>query len=302
MTKPQPHHRARHARRRLHRLHYAAICAISFLLVLLHFGAPHQARPKPTLALVVPATGDDYQCFAAHLVKCLLKMTSLPEEVIFVVSGWVDGFGSAAHLKQLEELTDVQVLRYAHKQNQATNRNLGAAVSRTDYVFFFDIDDVLHTSVFSILRHALSPTTTNFDAAMFSHGPFTTLNHFQMLPKKPLCITSRKPCADIPVYTSTALFRELFMHWFAEYAWSYESHHLCCQEHPHRSLAPGWLLVNRTSFLSHGVFDDRISRGEDGNQIARMIASGLSVIYIDTEIGYYNRDHTNPPCQSDVRR
>ena len=248
-----------------------------------------------SVSLVIPATHADFKCFVKHFAESLQQNTgSLPDEVIFIVSSW-SGPTEPLPSCVLSLMSSLQtyVVPFTRSQNQARNRNVGATLATGDYVFFFDIDDVIHPAAFDLVRQAI----TRFekpDTIMFSHGPYESLSLLQIIPRIPFCINSRKGCALQNVYVSEQLFHDLFQHWFDDEHLLYT--HFCCLQNVHSSPAPGWLLARRSIFLSHGVYDDRFATGEDGNQIARMLSNNLEVLYLDLQIGYYNRRHDRPSC------
>ena len=248
------------------------------------------------LSLVVPSTGEDFLCFSEHLIDSLLTMSDKPDECIIIVSGW-DGEYDVTIFEKLRSLIPVTVVPFAEDQNQARNRNIGASLASGEYVFFFDIDDVLHQNAFGIIRDVIV-AHKHPHGVILSHGAFSDLKYRQAPPWRPFCRSSKNLCENESPHVSSQLFHDLFEHWFAEE--SLDAMNFCCLPGPHRNLAPGWLLAHRSHFLLGGIFDDRIDRGEDGNQIARMLSHGLEVIYVDTIIGYYNSDHTRPTCASSL--
>ena len=251
---------------------------------------------NPYLSLVIPATREDFLCYSGHLSRRLRQLAMLPNECIIVVSDW-QGHVDQTTFADLKTLLDIHLITLPHVQNQARNRNTGAAIARGEYIFFFDIDDVLHkfafASIFASIRLFNRP-----DGVVFSHGPYSNLRKPQALPDKPFCMTTTERCAKHPPHTSQELFRDLFEHWFVEK--DLASSHWCCMRDFHQKLAPGWLLVKRSSFLTHGIFDDSIQTGEDGNQIARMIAEQMRVMYFDVQIGFYNQAHQLPACEKRI--
>lgn len=247
------------------------------------------------VSMVLPATNEDFLCFAHHISRNIELLSALPSEIIFIVSG----------VQEPTELPSIklsglktQVLTVPQSQNQAKNRNMGAALARGKYVFFFDIDDVLHLDAFRLIYQTIK-TFDGSEGVIFSHGLLKTMKHTKHISLKPFCYSSRQPCELQEPYTSQELFHKLFEHWVID------KHlpaimHWCCLNKMHQNLAPGWLLVKRSAFLTHGVFDDSVATGEDGNQIARMISQGMQVMYVDIQIGYYNHDHQHPECAHGV--
>lgn len=245
------------------------------------------------VSMVLPATNEDFLCFARHVSGKIKLLSALPGEVIFIVSGVQDP--TELPSIKLSGLVKTQVLTVPQTQNQAKNRNLGAALARGEYVFFFDIDDVLHLDAFRMIYQTIQKFD-NSEAFIYSHGSLKTIKHRKHIPLKPFCYSSRQTCEIQEPYTSQELFHALFEHWTINDDDLSVRMHWCCLQTPHQNLAPGWLLVKRLAFLKHGVFDDSIETGEDGNQIARMIAQGMQVMYVDIQLGYYNHDHKHPEC------
>jgi len=243
--------------------------------------------------MVLPATKEDFLCFAHHISRKIELLSALPGEVIFIVSGVQDP--TELPSIKLSVTVKTEVLTVPQSQNQAKNRNMGAALARGEYVFFFDIDDVFHLDAFRLIYQTIK-TFDKPEGVIYSHGLLKTIKHREPIPFKPFCYSSQQPCVFQEPYTSQELFHALFEHWVIENDDLPAMMQWCCLKDPHQNLAPGWLLVKRSAFLKHGVYDDSIETGEDGNLIARMISQGMQVMYVDIQIGYYNRDHQHPEC------
>ena len=274
------------------------ICALT-LKIIYATSNPFRIQSDTTnISLVIPATREDFVCFANHVARNLAQLSVLPNECIFIVSGW-QGDASDVDFTQLETLTSVQVVTFPHEQNQARNRNIGASIAHGEYVFFFDIDDVLYRDAFKLVSNSIK----SFDkpeGVIFAHGPRRSMKFGTSLPAQPFCVNSYAPCEKRKVHTSQEMFHALFEHWIDASALS-SAHWCCLQQRMRYHIAPGWLLVRRASFLSHGIYDDNIWTGEDGNQIARMISQHLQVLYFNVPVGYYNRDHQHPACASGIK-
>ena len=65
-----------------------AVGLLVFCLVSVFVPRPQGSVSGVSLSLVIPATEDDYLCFAEYIAEALFKMDELPDECIFVVSGW----------------------------------------------------------------------------------------------------------------------------------------------------------------------------------------------------------------------
>lgn len=266
--------------------------------VLVSYGLPAvfgtMRHPNDVLvSMVIPATSEDFVCFVHHILHDIELLSALPSEVIFVVSGVRDP--SELPSISLSAKVKIQVLTVMQSQNQAKNRNLGAALACGEYVFFFDIDDVFHPDAFRLIWQTIKKFNTP-DGVIYSHGLLKTVKHRNTIPLEPFCFSSTHTCIKQEPHTSEELFRELFEHWVTKDDELPTTMHWCCLNVSHQNLAPGWLLVKRSAFLKHGAYDDSIDTGEDGNFIARMIAHGMQVLYVDIQMGYYNRDHQHPEC------
>ena len=276
---------------------WLSVCSVaSFVWLTSLQSVVESTHDRVTISLVVPATYEDFLCFIDYFAHVLKGMKSFPDECIFVVSGWQGSMDAALRFKSLRDLqgyVPVQVHPMIKIQNQAKNRNIGAAVAKGEYIFFFDMDDIMHQRTFATLRSIIRRHEMP-DAAVFSHGKYSMLHLPPVIPSKPFCVSSVQSCAEHRSYRSSEIFEMMFEHWMTDNGWALVK--LCCLNRMHLNLAPGWLLVKRTSFMSRGIYDDRLATGEDGSQIAWMLSQHLVVHYFNTQLGYYNSDHTKPSC------
>ena len=250
---------------------------------------------KATLSMVIPATWEDYTCFVEHLTENIASTAEQPDEVIFVVSGWQDDIWErerAAKFLHTKLTQDVHLLVVNKEQNQACNRNIGAKHATGDMIFFFDMDDVLHTRSFGVIRKAYRNYA---DAAgfLFSHATLAQSEKSADLGNfYPFCKSLHTPCSKSHLYVSEEMFDRLFAVWGRRSSYT----HWCCRSGTTNSLAPGWLVVHRSTFLTRGMYDEDLNIGEDGELISRLLSQRFQVPFIDVPIGYYNQDHTKPAC------
>lgn len=257
-----------------------------------------------SLSMVVPATWADFTCFIFSMLDTLADMKHQPDEYIFVVSGWKNapdlwnGLDPLAFLQSRLQYP-VKLITFKEAQNQARNRNIGAQYAEKDVIFFFDMDDTLSSSSFSIIRNSFN---THLDAVgfIFGHATLERISKYEHVESEvhlPFCRTSSRPCAKNSEYPSDALFKAIFGGCGQDACRT--RHYWCCRESRKYDLAPGWLVVERHSLVIHGMYDELYAVGEDGDLIGRLLAQNLNIEFMDIPIGYYNQHHRATPagCQ-----
>ena len=118
--------------------------------------------PTPTLGVAIPC----YHPHIPRLEQLLLSIedqTSRPDEVVVSCSGCTDN-----DVRGLLNRWSFPVTIKTHpaRKNAAQNRNIAARALGTEYVSFFDADDIMHPQRLEIIRHAFA--TTRVDLVM--HG------------------------------------------------------------------------------------------------------------------------------------
>jgi glycosyltransferase involved in cell wall biosynthesis len=247
-----------------------------------------------TISVVVPSTCDDYECFFGVLLASVFSLTTHPLELIVITSGCaaIKGVDEPVRDSLLSKGIVFNLVHLPVAQNQARSRNLGAMHSSGSYIFFFDMDDRLHSGALDLLHQTIVtfPQTAGFVFTHAQHGGdlHADIEPYCQLARSKFC-PRRQP--------STALRDRLFSHWFSK---DLKRPTWCCVEKPLSgdSWAPGWLIVKRRTFLLNGAYDDTLDIGEDGNLIARLLQGSKDVVFIDQPLGYYNQNHDNPPCQA----
>ena len=250
---------------------------------------------RSTVSMVVPATWRDFTCYIGHLIKTIKSFDSRPDEYIFVVSSWKERAKVRNVLAYLEtELRSrVKLFTFEDAQNQARNRNIGAAHATKDIIFFFDMDDTPYPWSFTVIRNWFKERVTA-DGFIFSHAPLQEIpTHMfdDSIELDPFCRTSQIPCNLLRDHPSYSLFVSIFggTRTGAQNYW-------CCRKGEHANLAPGWFSIERRKLLTSGMFDDSYKVGEDGDLIGRLLARNLNIEFTNVTIGYYNQQHLHPTC------
>lgn len=95
--------------------------------------------PEMTLAIVIPAW--NVEQYIGDALDSIVSQTRQPDEVIIIDDGSVDGTYAIAE-RYVSTRSNWRLLKTVN-QGQGVARNLGLYLATSDYVYFFDSDDLL---------------------------------------------------------------------------------------------------------------------------------------------------------------
>lgn len=124
---------------------------------------------KNSLAIVVPCFNTEAYIEAA--LDSIHKQTNPPDEVIMVDDGSTDN--TSEILAQYKNINGWRLYRTSNS-GLGPSRNLGRALAQSEYVYFFDSDDILDRSFIDRMRELIaahrSPDIIMFSGKAFSDG------------------------------------------------------------------------------------------------------------------------------------
>jgi len=118
-------------------------------------------RDLPTLSVVIPTTLESVKTqYPYYAISSFLNGTSVPEEIIVVISG-VANRSSEDIINQMQarlnaswgDVVDrIKFITVPDSNYAGKNRNIGARAASSDLISFFDGDDIAHPRRVEILR------------------------------------------------------------------------------------------------------------------------------------------------------
>lgn len=127
---------------------------------------PVKSFRTPTLAVIVPAF--NVAKYVAEALDSLRNQTKAPDEVIVVDDGSTDG--TTTILRNYRDLPGWKVIR-TRNNGLGPARNLGRALAKSDYVYYFDSDDILESHFVSRMHETIKENRYP-DIIMFSGKAF----------------------------------------------------------------------------------------------------------------------------------
>jgi len=260
-----------------------------------------------SLTLAIPATFEDYMCFAEQMYVNIAACTTRPDEVVIIISGFPRRHPA---LKVPRALSNVSIVLHTIEEpkNQAYNKNLAIRLATSELIQFFDIDDVLFPwsisvakTAYGINKAAIIFTHTSLESSAITglknsnYIPYCTLpvgcGNMYVTPFTPFCT---RVCGD-GMYNNVRLYIDCF--WEHVETINRSAHaDWCCLSSARPNFAAGWLLVPR-QIATKISFSTDLDVAEDGHFIGTILAIGEDVSLIDIPIGYYNREHDRPACR-----
>lgn len=127
---------------------------------------PVKSFRTPTLAVIVPAF--NVAKYVTEALDSLRNQTKAPDEVIIIDDGSTDA--TSTILRNYRDLPGWTVIR-TRNNGLGPARNLGRALAKSDYVYYFDSDDLLESHFVSRMHETIKENRYP-DIIMFSGKAF----------------------------------------------------------------------------------------------------------------------------------
>ena len=121
---------------------------------------------QPTISVIVPAY--NVESYIAESLKSLLNQTVYPDEVIIIDDGSTD---STLEIVKSFDFPFKSTVISTENRGQGQARNLGMEKSESDYLYFFDSDDILDSRFIEFAKEKTSRTPSP-DLLLFSGEVF----------------------------------------------------------------------------------------------------------------------------------
>lgn len=160
-----------------------------------------------SISLCITSYNEDYSLIY-NLLEEVQKQEALPAEIIFYCSG-MQSVDISNVLAIKGQLVPIRTVFSSKKTNQATARNICSKIASSEYVMFFDVDDIPHPMKIYITRDVIRRTNIDFFVHDY-HQVKHSNNFFEDLPKnfKTFPITeidkgsTNIKCGDFPIHHS----------------------------------------------------------------------------------------------------
>lgn len=122
---------------------------------------------NPSIAVIIPVY--NVEKYLEETLLSVEKQTSMPDEIIIIDDGSTDN--SFNILKKFEKLLNLKIIR-THNQGLGPARNLGLSVTKSEYIYFLDSDDLIKKDLIFTIRSVIN----NFnkpDVILFSGDTFS---------------------------------------------------------------------------------------------------------------------------------
>lgn len=123
-------------------------------------------KKTPTISVIIPAF--NVENYIEETLSSLRNQTVYPDEVIIIDDGSTDSTLQIA--KSFQFPFDSKIIS-TQNNGQGIARNLGAEKAKSDYIYFFDSDDMLDTRFIEFVKNKISESPT-LDLVLFSGKPF----------------------------------------------------------------------------------------------------------------------------------
>ena len=113
-----------------------------------------------SISLCITSYNKDYS-LVYGLLEEFQKQVSPPSEIIFYCSG-ITNVEMPKFLSIRSYTIPIHTIYSSKRTNQATARNICAKIADSDYVMFFDVDDIPHPMKINITTDVLNKTQADF--------------------------------------------------------------------------------------------------------------------------------------------
>lgn len=210
-----------------------------------------------TIALCITCYDEDYQLLPNLLGLLEDHQTNSPDEIIIVSSG-INNLNIPDTIIINNKEISIIVCIVSNRINQSKARNIGASITKSDYIIFFDVDDYPHKQKIQITKKIIKDTECDF----FVHNYYTSTED------------------SIKIF-STENLEDFELHQIKEI--NSRCTNLIVKDYP---ITHGHVCVKRSIFNTIR-FNELMRVGEDGKFCQDLVTNGYNGIYCPIKLIQY---------------